>query len=50
MKFIKTSINDRIAVITFNNDSKRNSLNSLMLREAEQALDKFSDELFESAS
>ena len=42
MKFIKTSINERIAVLTFNNDSKRNSLNSNMLKEAEKAFDSFS--------
>ena len=44
MKFIKTSISERIAVLTFNNDSKRNSLNINMLKEAEQAMDYFSDE------
>ncbi|MBC8321570.1 MAG: enoyl-CoA hydratase/isomerase family protein [Bacteroidetes bacterium] len=44
MKFIKTTINDRIAVITFNNDSRRNSLNSEMLKETELAFDKFTDE------
>ncbi len=42
MKYISTSVNEGIAVITFNNDKKRNSLNSNMLREAEQAFDSFS--------
>ena len=44
MKYIKTTINESIAVITFNNDSRRNSLNYEMLKETEQAFDTFSDE------
>ena len=44
MKYIKTTINESIAVITFNNDSRRNSLNNEMLKETEQAFDTFSDE------
>ena len=44
MKFIKISINDSIAIINFNNDRRRNALSFEMLKEIEQALDKFSNE------
>ncbi|HJN05635.1 MAG TPA: enoyl-CoA hydratase-related protein, partial [Bacteroidales bacterium] len=43
MKFIKISIIDDVATITFNNDSKSNALSFEMLKEIEQSLDKFSD-------
>ena len=43
MKFIKASIKDSIAVITLNNDKRRNSLNKDLLNEFEVALDSFSN-------
>lgn len=44
MKFIKASIKDSIAVITLNNDKRRNALSMEMLEEFEMTLDKFSNE------
>ncbi len=41
MKFIKTDFNENIASITFDNDSRRNSLNTNMLKEIEIAIDSF---------
>lgn len=43
MKFIKSSIEENIGTITFNNDTKRNSLNFEMLGEILQALEDFKE-------
>jgi methylmalonyl-CoA decarboxylase len=42
MQYINSKFNDKIGIITFNNDSKRNALCDEMLLEIEQCLDDFS--------
>ncbi len=42
MKSISTTFNDKIAIITFNNDSRRNALSDEMLQELEHCFENYS--------
>lgn len=44
MQFINTKFENHIGTIIFNNDSKRNSLNAIMLKEISAALEEFKEQ------